>query len=266
MQWVERAEEYAGEHGWGARGKQIGISRMMNDSDLHIVQNNSCVVAVRPRGIISGFLVVIPKIGFAIYLPPIAARMGPLEIKCRMSNFLLENGAILSAYMTRDSTGKRTLIIEDILVWENKNIWYTHTLVERWRVIEHIFNEHFVQDTLLQKCTIIPQSYKSLSAVTEPADDKVLEFCMNLKGTKRLIWNAPREKRQESSFTAKHEVGAGPDVYMLYRGEERLGQALIRTLTISKSVRQAMKESNTCAVQAVFNKQFEKWEIIDIKS
>jgi len=266
MQWVDNAEEYAGSHGWGARGKQIGISRMLNDSDLTHIANIPCVAAIRPRGIISGFLVIVPKLGYSIFLPPIAARMGPVQIKCRYSQTLLEKGAILSAYMMRDSaTGTKTLIVEDVLVWLGENVWYSNTLQERWNLIRDLFENHFAADVQLQKCFIRPQEYKSLLECTEPPEEKVLEICPNQKGQKRLIWNAPKEKRQDTAFIAKHEVGAGPDVYVLFRGEERLGQALIRTLAISKAIRKALKE-NACVVQACFNKQFEKWEITEVKS
>jgi hypothetical protein len=44
-----------------------------------------------------------------------------------------------------------------------------------------------------------------------------------------------------------------------------MGQALVRTLAISKALRSAVPSvDSSVAVQAVFNKQFEKWDIQDV--
>ena len=61
----------------------------------------------------------------------------------------------------------------------------------------------------------------------------------------------------ETVFKLKKEMG--PDVYSVWRGEERLGLGLVRTLAISRALRLADLENITVA--AIHNKQFDKWEI-----
>jgi hypothetical protein len=51
----------------------------------------------------------------------------------------------------------------------------------------------------------------------------------------------------------------GPDVFSVWRGEERLGLGLVRTLAISKALRLANLDE--IQVVAEHNKQFDKWEI-----
>jgi len=268
MQWVDIAETYAGEQGWGARGKQIGISRMLNDSDITHLMNGQYVAAFRPRGIISGFLVVAPGSSSFVYLPPVAAKMGPQQIQTRLSSEIKAKGALFSAYMTRDNdTGARTLIIEDVLVWNDKPVWWHNAFTERWSYLSEFFDKHFIQDIKLQRCTIQPQTYMALQNVAneEPTAKQVVEFTPIVKGQKRYIWMPPRVEERvisEEPLTVRKEVGSGPDVYIVYKGATRMGQALVRTLAISKALRAAVPSVDSSAsVHAVFNKQFEKWDI-----
>jgi hypothetical protein len=269
MNWVDGAETYAGTHGWGARGKFIGISRMLNDSDMENLSCHQYVASYRPRGIISGFLVVVPNTTYMVFLPPIAAKMGPQKILCRLSESLKQQGAIFSAYMYKLQT-ERKLVIEDIIVWNNKALWFNTPFNQRWSTLNSIFQNDFLQDIELQKCIISAQTYVSLSELKHPENNVVVEFTPFMKGVKRLIWMAPKgEKQNESndtSFYIKKEQGAGPDVYILYKGESRIGQALVRTLAISKQLRTACQQNESVPVQAIYNKHFDKWDIQGVKN
>ena len=66
--WVAAAEEYVGNNGWGARGKTLGISRMYseNGADKALIRKEKVVASLRPRGILSGFLAVVPNLGYAV--------------------------------------------------------------------------------------------------------------------------------------------------------------------------------------------------------
>ena len=44
MDWVAVAEEYIGKFGWGARGKNIGVSRMLNDSEINVLKHTKWLV------------------------------------------------------------------------------------------------------------------------------------------------------------------------------------------------------------------------------
>ena len=57
----------------------------------------------------------------------------------------------------------------------------------------------------------------------------------------------------------------GPDVYAVYKGETRLGLALVRTLAISKALRLAMTPGvASVAINAEHNKTFDKYEVLGV--
>lgn len=272
MDWVNAAEEYCGRFGWGARGKYIGISRMMNDNDKSILGQGTMMVTVRPRGILSGFLAIMPSQDYAVFLPPIAAKMGPQRIRMRISNTLKEKGAIFSAYMTRD----KLMVIEDILVWYEKPVWFTETFRTRWiQLLGTFVTETWREDMELQGCQIILAVYGSLANIQETDSSSVIEFVPNAANQKRLIWVGPAPSRtasatmptspsSDSMFTVKKEAGMGPDVYAIFKNDERLGLAMVRTLGVSRALRSGLEKGDTIRVTAVLNKQFEKWEVTSV--
>jgi hypothetical protein len=297
----EAAETYISNKGWGARGKNLGVSRMFGDNDKQSLSRNTWFVAMRPRGLISGFLAILPNGGGAVYLPPIAAKIQPQRLRLRVSEDLRRDGAIFSAYMTHDNP--RQLILEDVLDWRGEPVWSTKSFKERWDVYMRDFlTNMFINDVPLQSFTVTIADYKSLSATCAPNDRQVLEFIPDAASTKRLIWSPttrhevslrkpivrntviteepaetsalpalptivsklPESASASTSFIVKKEAGMGPDVYAIYRGAERLGLALVRTMAISRALRLACGtvEGAEIAVSAEYNKTFNKWEVL----
>ena len=264
MDWVSAAEAYIGRHGWGAQGKSLGVSRMYNDNDKTMLRKEHVVASQRPRGVLSGFLAVVPgQFGHAVYLPPIAARMGPQRIRMRLSAEIVRDGMILSAYMLPqrrinpgESQPHKTMILEDVLVWGGKPVWNTMTFKERWtRIMTDFVTNHFVAMDELQGVHIQMATYTSLAELTGAVLDaqKVVELIPNTANTKRIIWIPPTETqttdkgektdaipvRPPTSGTKERLIAKrdmGPDVFSIsrVRGEEkeRLGLALVRTLAI----------------------------------
>jgi len=276
MDWVATAEEYIGKHGWGARGKALGISRMYseNGADKATIGKEKVVASLRPRGILSGFLAVVPNLGYAVYLPPIAARTGPQRIRLRLSQQVLADGAIFSAYFNK----ARQLVLEDVLTWKGASVWHTKPFKERWETIMADFaNNHFRPMLELQGVTIKLAEYTSVNQIRAqmPDANSVIEFVLNGANSKRIIWIPPKmeptpvtQTAKESAAGAPDAPGAdifkvkkelGPDVYSVWRGDENLGYGLVRTLAISKALRLANLDMVT--VVANYNKQFDKWDI-----
>jgi len=266
--WVAAAEEYVGNNGWGARGKTLGISRMYseNGADKALIRKEKVVASLRPRGILSGFLAVVPNLGYAVYLPPIAAKMGPQRLRLRLSPAVLKDGAIFSAYFNRH----KQLVIEDILTWQGSPVWHTKPFKERWeRTIADFAANHFKSMLELQGTEIVLAQYTSVNQLQaqEPDANHVVEFVLNGANTKRIIWIPPKVEPATQAvkesvldadvFKVKKEMG--PDVYSVWRGEERLGLGLVRTLAISRALR--LVNLDEIQVIAEHNKQFDKWEI-----
>lgn len=265
MEWVQIAEAFIGRYGWGSRGKHIGISRMFNDSDKSFVSRNKVFASIRPRGVLSGFLAIVPELNYAVFLPPIAAKSGPLRVRLRISETLQRNGAIFSAYLNRD----KVLVLEDVLVWEDKPVWSTDSFEERWnKKMTDFLANHWRPDATIQCDQAFElANYVSLATLAEPDSHSVVEFISNAPNTKRMIW-IPNKTTDISelptisgeSMFAKKETISGPDVYSVWRGDTKLGTALVRTLAISRALR--LSSTDAIKVNAIWNKQFEKWEIL----
>lgn len=311
MDWVGVAEEFCGKHGWGVRGKQFSVSRMFSQNDMSCIGRGQWVASHRPRGILSGFLAIVPILGYAVYLPPVSSisRSGgpsgnmPRRIRMQLSDRVLSEGALFSAYITRANT----MVLEDVLVWENKPVWCTQSFSERWgSCMKQFLEREWIADLQIQGMSIEFAKYTSIANVVEPDTHHVVEFVPYSHSTKRLIWIPSREgvsvslppppplsppsplplsqslpspvvtpvappsesltstspalpTSSVSTFYAKKEAGMGPDVYAVWQNGERLGVGLVRTLAVSRALRLANKES--LCIHAIYNKQFEKWEI-----
>lgn len=316
MEWVSVAEEYCGMFGWGARGKYIGISRMLGDGDKNQLTRGKVFASTRPRGILSGFLTIVPSLGYAVYLPPIAAKIGPQRIRMRISEKRMRSGAIFSAYTTRD----RKLVIEDVLVWDNQSVWTNTPFEQRWnRLVKEFFTSEYINDVYIQQgLTVEPAKYVSLTQLKEPDGFSVVEFVPDIPNHKRLIWMAPKgdasynnangpreivhrannthsvaqaktatqaktdgntngsdggvanvatEAFTDHTIAAKYvrrETAMGPDVYSVWNKDtkERIGISLVRTLAVSRKLRAVKKEEIDAVLE--WNRQFDKWEIVDV--
>jgi hypothetical protein len=260
---------------------------MFGEGDKASLSRNKYVAALRPRGVLSGFLAILPgRAGETVYVPPIAAKVPPQRMRLRISPELAKDGAIFSAYLTRDSTGPRRLVFEDVLVWRGEPLWTTTTFFKRWGTYMKLFvAQEFKADPVLQGFNVELASYVALSALAEPNSNQVVEFVPDDPGNKRLIWKAPSEiahvhvpsavettatapvLSSSNEFVAKKEAGMGPDVYAVYKGGERMGLALVRTLAISKALRLAITAEKTeVPIKATFNKTFEKYEVLEVLS
>ena len=263
MECANAAEEYMGKFGWGPRGRHIGVSRMMNESDKSMIATAKVVASIRPRGKLSGFLVIIPSVGYAVFIPPIAAKVSPFRLRLRLPAQVWEDGALFSAYFMKD----KRLVMEDVLVWQGKPVWNTSSFTERWKLMGEFLNI-LQPDSALQGVAIEPALYSSLASIAEPDDQSVLEFVPNAPNQKRMIClmtsdvKAPVPTTGNSSLVAKRETMMGPDVFSVWRGEEKLGLALVRTLAISRALRTAV--GATIPIEAAWNKGFDKWEITKI--
>jgi hypothetical protein len=235
---------------------------MLKQEDTTILASKQFVASIRPRGAISGFLVIVPQYGYTVYLPPNVSKHGPILLRMRCSKTILEQGAIFSAYMTKD----RTIVLEDVVVWKNTNIWATETFERRWNTyMKEFVTQHFIHDSFLHS-TISLAKYLPLQEFDKSMEPNTMEFVPNDPKQKRLICipvSTSISSPTESQAIAKKETNAGPDVYTIWRSGEKLGYGLVKTLEVSKKLR-ALKDQPDIPVKIEWNKRFEKWEILDV--
>jgi len=257
-------------------------------------------MAVRPRGVVSGFLVIQE---FCSTYVPFKGR--PEQVRLRVSDEM-RKGTVFMAYKQQ-----QTLVLEDVIVWKGVLVWTSKTFPERWFLLNKFFTNHVTLDAAFQRLkpvTFVPPT-------TIPAFDakSVLEWIPHAPGQRRLLFvpNGDAEPVQTEpaalqsvvaerlrvvlsppipvaantvsttvttvttvtrpQAAATQSVGttilakrdpSGPDVFQLWRGSEALGMALIRTMAISKALRLAKGEE--IPVEAVLNNKFHKWEIINV--
>jgi hypothetical protein len=277
MSWTETVEEFVGKHGFGARGKHISLSRILNPSDLAQLQTSQFVSSYRPRGILSGFLVIHPQLQYAVYLPPAASKLQPQRFHVRVDPRHMEHGVIASAYLYN-----KQLVIEDLVAIDGVTMWLSRGFGDRWVRLKQFIEKELRHDVFLQGGTVITStSYMSLGSLAEPPDDKVVEFIPCLGGgQKRVIWIPDRAAAGKTEpaigisssgggkiLIAKRDASMGPDVYSLYDGETKLGAALVRTLVASRALRLAFAAGSSVdnvRVSVQFVKQFDKWEVLEV--
>lgn len=262
---IQSAQAYLTRYGWGAQGKSLGITRMFQDADVAALKSLKAVASLRPRGVLSGFLVIAPATpqcptATCAFLPPVTGKQQPFVIRMRLADSLQKEGAIFSAYSDNGD-----IVIEDVLVWRGKALFQSTGFEERWKTVGDLL-EMWVPDDVLQGCGIRFSEYMALAALQEPAERQVVEFVPLAPNMKRMVW-VPTEDGASTTATqwiAKRESLIGPDIFTLWsdKGEKQAQLALVRTLATSRALR--VHPVDEFRVNTAWNKMFERWEILGI--
>jgi hypothetical protein len=261
------ATAYCSHQGWTPAS---GIARLCKEEDVGKMRSQEAAVGVRPRGILSGFLVIVPgSKGQAVFLPPSVEKAAPVLLRLRAHPDVFKYGCILSAYRH-----KGALVVEDALVWREEPVFYCMRFPERWALV-HCFFRALKNDPVLQGVDLVAATYTVPSAVTVPEAHSVVEWVPFEANQRRLVVvpavaagvaetkaSTKVETVPSSSEVIARRDPVGPDVYQLWRGATSLGQALVRTLTVSKALR--LYEGESVPVSVTFHKGFSKWEVTGV--
>jgi hypothetical protein len=176
---------------------------------------------------------------------------------------MLRDGAVFSCYWEQGSS--QTLVLEDVLAYKGQALWQSMTFAERWQTMRDICKE-LQPDTVLQGFDLRMADYVSMDQLPTPTDREVFEFVPNAANSKRLIWLPVEEVNGDSvaktAMIAKRETIVGPDIFSLWQNNARVGMAIVRTLAVSKALRQ--KSGEEFEVQTCWNKMFERHEIVGV--
>ncbi len=255
---IHQAVSTLARYGWGPQGRTLGISKMFQDADVALLKSQKAVAALRPRGILSGFLVITEKA--AVFVPPPTGRQQPYIIRLRLSLAFGGGGYVFSAYGDNGD-----IVLEDVLVWEGRGVFAEKGFAERWELVGQ-FMGGWQPDNALQGCTIRFAEYMALTELLtqEPEERQVVEFVPLAANAKRLVWVPAAEEAKGSTWLARREALVGPDIYSLWTttGEKQPQHALVRTLAVSRALR--LHPAAEFRVNAVWNKMFERWEILGV--
>ncbi len=246
-----QAQHFLQKYGWS---QGFGISKLFQPTDVGILRTMKAVAAHRPRGVLSGFLAVLPETQGIFFVGP---KSSPRQIRMRIGDEICKEGVILSAY--EDGTD---LVLEDVLVWKGVALFRTQSFDARWKHMQE-FVDAWKPDPALQGCGIRLASYVALEDVGEPEDRQVLEFIPIAPGMKRMVW-IPTEEVERTTWIAKRERLVGPDIFSLWsmQGEKQSTLALVRTLQISRMLH--CHPVDEFKVQSIWSKRFGRWEIVGI--
>jgi hypothetical protein len=254
------AVQYIAKYGWGTQGRMLGISRMFQENDVTFLKKSSFLASYRPRGILSGFLAIVPSLQTAVYIPPLNGKTPAKQVRMRLSHELLRDGAILSCFWDGAD-----LVLEDVLMWRGTSLWQTVPFQTRWNVYMKECMTHWQPDDTLQGHVIRCTEYMSLEQLQKPENRDVVELIPNTPNNKRLVW-VPTEESEMKSYEehlARRESAIGPDIFSIWsKTMERLGIAYIRTLATSRLLR--LHPAQEFKVQTQWNKMFERHEIVGI--
>lgn len=270
---LDTAERYLGHADLGTQGKMLGISKMFQDRDVAMLKMKKAVATLRPRGVLSGFLAILPSLRAAVYIPPTGGKVPATVLRLRLSEDVWQQGAILSCYWDDG-----VLILEDVLQWGGKRTWATKTFEQRWTEDMQAFCDAWMPDDALSGCTIRLADYVSLDQLESQTllPSHVLEFIwVEDVGMRRFIWVPDRNAGATESgaavgtadvqrMVARRESTVGPDIFSLWTPSgERLPQiALVRTLAVSRALR--LHVGDEFYVKTTWNKMFERHEILGI--
>lgn len=241
-------------------------SRMYNDYDLENFAKYKYFAKYRPRGVLSGLLVIKDD---KTPIEFIQQNKPKLSLKFRFDKSLTEKGPLIFYGYISSSSDKenQTFIIEDLFFFENVNYYQTKNFDDRWKTIQRIFTNPklFVQDTILSNNIKIEcANYCSLSELKKPEEHIVLEMIPNNKNMKRVI--VLLEKEDDTVIMIAEKIlGKGPDLFFLKdeTKDEYLEKiAGIQSLEISKALRNA----TTAKVKCIYNEKFEKFVIVEVLS
>ena len=187
-------------------------------------------------------------------------------------------------------------MIEDALVWREDPVFYCKSFPERWSLVSRFF-DCVKNDPELQGVSLVPAVYRLPSTISSPDAHSVVEWVPFEANQRRLIVvpvtvptmavpqakpvpapapkpvtapapikpvaaPAPKPGTQSRDEVVARKDPVGPDVYQLWRGTTSLGQALVRTLSVSKALRLSTAEA--IPVSVAFHKGFSKWEVVGV--
>jgi hypothetical protein len=117
MELMTDAVAYCNHQGWTGTA---GTARLCKEDDMEMVRRKEAAVGLRPRGILSGFLVIVPGCkGLLTFIPPAAEKASPFLFRARLHPDITTYGCVLSAYRN-----KGEIVIEDVLVWREDPVFY----------------------------------------------------------------------------------------------------------------------------------------------
>ena len=139
-------------------------------------------------------------------------------------------------------------------------------LSERLCLIYDILKNQYKWDEYMNVCQIKIRSYFLYEHLEKVEKDNIVYFYPD-KGNKVYKWsreelNKTKQNKKNNIILATLYKTDKPDVYEVYYENELLGNALVRSLKLSKELFHLFKKKEKYEIQCQYNQKFQKWEPI----
>lgn len=185
-----------------------------------------------------------------------------LSIKLRF-NAELYQGTVFTGDLRKNTNHQWFYYIHDIRYYRGEICM--NTLSNRLVLIYDILKNQYKWDEYMNVCQIKIRSYFLYEHV-EKIQNEIVYFYPD-KGNIVYKWskqsnNALQKITTKQNMVAELHKTTKPDVYLIMYDNECIGNALIRSLKLSKELFHFMKNKEKCMVECKFNNRFQKWEPI----
>lgn len=215
-------------------------------------------------------------------------------MRMRTSNIVNEGSVFVAAL----DVNSHLMILEDIYVWRNENIFQSNTFSKRRFVMKEFVEKHWIPDSRLLGGIVTeisqPKPLSSFKTLIENKESHRVDFVPEMAGRRRFYMLVNETKGALSTSDGYYgrvvkdgpvvnplpmikddpeplvrnvaravKVPLLPDVYQLFDSENKsLGNAAIQQLELSKKLKEI---KDTIWVTISYNEDFKRYEITGLK-
>jgi hypothetical protein len=184
-----------------------------------------------------------------------------INTKFRFSSHLYK-GTVFRGDLRKNANNQWFYYIHDISYYNGAICM--KPLSERLLYIYDILKNNYKWDEYMNICQIKIRSYFLYEHLEKIENDTIIYFFPE-NGNKVYKWsknynNKKHIHQKEKTILAILHKTDKPDVYQIFYDNEFLGNALVRTLKLSKELNNLFKNHETCSIECKFNERFQKWE------
>lgn len=213
-------------------------------------------------------------------------------MRMRTSNVVNEGSVFIAAL----DVNSHLMILEDVYIWRNENIFQTDTFSKRRFIMKEFVEKHWIPDSRLLGGIVTevsqPKPLASFKSLIENKESHRVDFVPEMAGRRRFYMlvnetkgalstsdgyygrvvkdgpvlkddSEPLVNTTNTSVARAVKVPLLPDVYELFDNNNKsLGNAAIQQLELSKKLKEI---KDTIWVTTSYNEDFKRYEITGLK-
>jgi hypothetical protein len=262
------------------------VSQPIRSLENRELQSGKLFVSQRPSSAFSGFL-ILRNDSPVIYWDQRNGRGYLVKLTINRRNLERSGSIVLSVSLYKN---EQQMIIEDVIWYNNKNMWNENTFTERWALIKNINKDILRPDPNILGFEMKVVKFETIEQWLKRTDYSgtfMWEFTPDRAHTRRFLWQPPQKDTPRPvvvevkpkpkpiptnqpyttliATAEKDTITNLPDSYILYAADRaHIGTASVRKLTVSLALRAALADKSSCSVHVQWAPNFKKYEVIEI--